>query len=41
MIASFTFLLEAPLLFHIPFFVGTFILAFVATSHLVRWLSVR
>jgi hypothetical protein len=41
MIASFTFLLEAPLLFHIPFFIGTFILAFVATSHLLRWLSVR
>ena len=41
MIASFTFLLKAPLLFHIPFFGGTFILAFVATSHLVRWLSIR
>jgi len=41
MIASFTFLLEAPLLFLVPFFVGTFIIAFVATSRLLRWLSLR
>ncbi len=41
MIASFTFLLEAPLLFHIPFFIGAFILAFVTTSRLLRWLSIR
>jgi hypothetical protein len=41
MIASFTFVLEAPLLFLVPFFVGTFIIAFVATSRLLRWLSLR
>jgi len=41
MIASFTFLLEALLLFLVPFFVGTFIVAFVATSRLLRWLSLR
>jgi hypothetical protein len=40
-IASFVFLLEAPLLFRIPFFIGALVLAFVATSHLLRWLSVR
>jgi hypothetical protein len=41
MIASFTFLLEAPLLFRVPFFMGAFIVAFVATSHLLNWLSIR
>jgi hypothetical protein len=41
MMASFTFLLEAPLLFHVPFFIGAFIVAFVATSRLLKWLSVR
>ena len=41
MIASFTFLLEAPLLFLMPFFVGTFIVTFVATSRLLKWMSVR
>jgi hypothetical protein len=41
MIASFTFLLEAPLLFRIPFFIGMFIIAFVATSRLLDWFSLR
>jgi hypothetical protein len=40
MISSFTFLIEASLLFHVPFFIGLFILAFVATSHFLRWLSI-
>ncbi len=41
MIASFTFLLEAPLLFRVPFFVGAFMVAFVTISRLLRWLSIR
>ncbi len=41
MIASFTFLLEAPLLFRVPFFVGAFMVAFVAIGRLLRWLSIR
>jgi hypothetical protein len=40
-IASFCFLLEAPLLFRVPFFIGIFILAFVGTSRLLGWLSIR
>lgn len=40
-IASFSFLLEAPLLFRIPFFIGAFLLAFVATSRLLGRLSIR
>jgi hypothetical protein len=40
-IASFSFLLEAPLLFRIPFFIGVFILAFVGTSGLLDRLSIR
>jgi hypothetical protein len=41
MIASFTFLLEASLLFHIPFFIGAFIVVFVAASRLLRRFSIR
>ena len=40
-VASFCFLLEAPLLFRIPFFIGVFILAFVGTSRLLGRLSIR
>jgi hypothetical protein len=40
-IASFSFLLEGPLLFHVPFFIGVFVLAFVAASRLLKWLSIR
>jgi hypothetical protein len=34
-------LLEGPLLFHVPFFIGVFVLAFVAASRLLKWLSIR
>jgi hypothetical protein len=40
-IASFSFLIEAPLLFRIPFFVGVFILAFVGTGRLLDRLLIR
>jgi hypothetical protein len=40
MIASSVFLLEAPLLFRIPFFVGAFIVAFAGLGRLLRWLSI-
>ena len=40
-IASFCFLLEAPLLFRIPFFIGVFIVALVGTSRVLGWLSIR
>ena len=39
--ASFCFLLEEPLLFRIPFFIGVFILAFVGTGRLLGWLPIR
>jgi hypothetical protein len=39
MVSSFAFLLEAPVLFRVTFFVGAFILAFVAFSYLLRWFS--
>jgi hypothetical protein len=35
-VAWFAFLLKAPLLFRITFFIGIFILAFIAASHLLR-----
>lgn len=38
-IASFTFLLDGPLLFRITLFIGVFILAFVGTGRFLRWLS--
>ena len=40
-IASFCFLLEAPLLFRVPFFIGVFIVALVGTSRVLGWLSIR
>jgi hypothetical protein len=40
-IASFCFLLEAPLLFRVPFFIGVLIVAFVGTSRVLGWLSIR
>ena len=40
-IGAFSFLLEAPLLFRIPFFIGVFILSFVGTSRLLDRLSIR
>lgn len=40
-IASFIFLIEASLLFRVPFFIGVFILAFVATGRLLDRLSIR
>lgn len=40
-IASFALLLEAPLLFRIPFSIGAFLLAFVAVSRLLGWLASR
>ena len=41
LIASFCFLLEALLLFRIPFFIGVFILAFVGISRLLGRLAIR
>jgi len=40
-VASFALLLEATLLFRIPFSVGVFILAFVAASRFLGWLTSR
>ena len=40
-IASFTLLIEAPLLFRIPFFIGVFIIAFVGANRLLDRLSIR